>query len=116
MKWCGKCKEWKEESEFYKDKRRRDELTYSCKECQKRRSPNYNKKATSIDNNQKRCSKCKEIKDKIEFQNASDQKSGLSCQCRLCKSKNYQKNKEKITKQVHAYKKRKNEKRSFIQT
>ncbi len=33
MKQCTKCKEWKDESEFYKDKQKSDGLYSHCKEC-----------------------------------------------------------------------------------
>lgn len=33
MKQCYKCKEWKEESEFNKDKNRKDGLNNWCKKC-----------------------------------------------------------------------------------
>jgi hypothetical protein len=47
MKKCGRCKEEKPFSEFYKHKSRSDGLTWDCKECRKeynkryRHSPEY---------------------------------------------------------------------------
>ena len=35
MKKCSKCKETKQESEFYTDKRSKDGLRSQCKECHK---------------------------------------------------------------------------------
>lgn len=35
MKQCRTCEEWKDESEFYKDKSRKDGLRYCCKTCVK---------------------------------------------------------------------------------
>lgn len=33
MKQCSGCNEWKDESEFYKNKSNRDGLTYKCANC-----------------------------------------------------------------------------------
>jgi hypothetical protein len=33
MQWCNKCGEWKEFSEYYKDKSKRDGLGSCCKAC-----------------------------------------------------------------------------------
>jgi len=41
MKTCNKCKEEKELSEFYKNKRKKGGLSRECKECTKRRSKQY---------------------------------------------------------------------------
>lgn len=32
-KQCGRCKKWKDKSQFYKRKENRDGLAYRCKEC-----------------------------------------------------------------------------------
>lgn len=41
MKRCTKCCEWKDESEFYKDKSKKDGLTCRCKDCQKLATKHY---------------------------------------------------------------------------
>ena len=33
QKRCGRCKKWKAESEFYKNRRHKDGLAYRCKDC-----------------------------------------------------------------------------------
>jgi hypothetical protein len=43
MKTCKKCKEEKELSEFYKDKRAKDDLFLYCKSCQKEYRKEYRK-------------------------------------------------------------------------
>jgi len=43
MKTCSKCKIEKEESEFYKQKSRRNCLRSECKECMLNESKKYNK-------------------------------------------------------------------------
>jgi ribosomal protein L11 methylase PrmA len=35
MKKCSKCGEWKQISEFYKDRSKKDGLDYQCKNCKK---------------------------------------------------------------------------------
>jgi hypothetical protein len=41
MKECSKCKIEKESSEFFKDKYKKDGLTYNCKACNKKYSKQY---------------------------------------------------------------------------
>lgn len=41
MKQCSKCKEWKDESEFHKDKRTRDGVYPQCKICKNKRTREY---------------------------------------------------------------------------
>lgn len=41
MKQCSKCKEWKDESDFHKDKNRKSKLRSWCKECRKKASKKY---------------------------------------------------------------------------
>ena len=43
LKWCPKCKERKPDSEFGKDKSRKDGLAYMCKECARQLSRQYYK-------------------------------------------------------------------------
>ncbi len=44
QKRCSRCKKWKAEREFYKDKLRKDGLKFRCKECTKKANRNYHKK------------------------------------------------------------------------
>lgn len=41
MKQCGKCCEWKDESEFHKDKKRKDGLCPYCKTCSNKMHRDY---------------------------------------------------------------------------
>ena len=43
MKVCGKCKIEKDDSEFYKNSKRKDGLNYYCKLCHKEYSKEYKK-------------------------------------------------------------------------
>jgi 5-methylcytosine-specific restriction endonuclease McrA len=42
-KRCSKCEEWKDRSEFGKDKKQKDGLSYWCKECNRKNSAKYRK-------------------------------------------------------------------------
>ncbi len=44
QKRCSRCKKWKAEREFYKDRVRKDGLKFRCKECSKKANRNYHKK------------------------------------------------------------------------
>ena len=43
MKWCPKCKSWKELSEFHRCSKSKDGLQYSCKECSKKEGTKWAK-------------------------------------------------------------------------
>ena len=102
LKHCTKCKRWKEESEFGKDRARKDGLKIYCKGCnkayaQKRRRKN--KKAVREylkfeDRHrvirgfkEKLCSHCKQWKYYSSFYKNSQSKDGLSLWCKECESK-----------------------------
>jgi len=44
QKRCSRCKKWKAEREFYKDRLRKDGLKFLCKECSKKANRNSRKK------------------------------------------------------------------------
>lgn len=99
MKKCFKCKIEKIESDFFKDKYRKDGLCSYCKSCkgiysekwrikernQKRKVRKQNKedllkKITKI------CSKCGEEKSKKKFSKGKFYMDGLSSYCKTCSS------------------------------
>lgn len=51
----------------------------------------------------KKCSKCGNIKDSLEFNKDKSRKSGLQSKCKLCRLEYRDKNKEKILKQKKEY-------------
>ncbi len=44
QKRCSRCKKWKAEREFYKDRLRKDGLKFRCKECSKKANRKSHKK------------------------------------------------------------------------
>ena len=102
QKRCTKCKEWKDESKFGKQRRSKDGLRHWCFECRnKRRRKYYDRHRKTTRRNysyeeahrvvggvkQKRCPKCKRWKAESKFSGAQGRKDGLATQCRNCASK-----------------------------
>jgi len=102
-KRCTKCKRWKEESEFCKDRARKDGLRIYCKGCNngyalKHRRKNRKGKKTRIylrfeDRHrvirgfkEKLCSRCKKWKYYSGFYKNQQMKDGLSLWCKECGS------------------------------
>ncbi len=103
-KRCTKCKRWKEESEFCKDRARKDGLKIYCKGCNKAyalkcRRINRKGKKTRVylkfeDRHrvirgfkEKLCSHYKKWKYQSEFYRNSLSKDGLTLWCKECESK-----------------------------
>jgi len=99
MKQCTKCKKRKDESEFRKNRSRKDGLSLRCKKCVREYSRRYYRKNRgtvkryfryeeshrTIDGvKQKRCSKCKKWKDKSKFGKDRSHKDGLGYDCKDC--------------------------------
>jgi len=99
MKRCSKCKEWKDESEFGKDRTCKDGLRVWCKNCEREykrryyrrnRGPVkkrfvYEESHRTIDGvKQKRCSKCEKWKDESKFGKKRYGKDGLGYDCKDC--------------------------------
>jgi len=89
MKVCSKCKEVKDESEFYKDKSKKDGLRPDCKVCVKKQDIQYRQKNKDKikERKKKYCLKNKDKKRKYDEQ---------YCQKNKDKKREYrQKNKDK---------------------
>ncbi|UCG54905.1 MAG: hypothetical protein JSV32_01405, partial [Dehalococcoidia bacterium] len=96
LKRCNKCHEIKELIEFYSDRSRSDGLGSKCKQCEYEcRALRYQKlknrpsnKIPHIEN--KRCSKCNEVKPVAEFYPALRNKDGYCDLCKSCSKKQTQ--------------------------
>jgi hypothetical protein len=110
MKRCNKCGVEQDESCFRKDIVGKDGLRTICKLCDmaysklKGKCPNCGKHQIDnfccimCKNSLKQCSKCQIIKNKSEFNKHSKNKDGLQFQCKNCRKKYRQQNKEKMFK------------------
>jgi hypothetical protein len=109
MKKCSKCGIEKDESEFHKDKSRKNGLQPQCKKC---RSTAKHKQASLC--GMKRCSKCWIEKCESNFSKNKNSKDGLHAWCKECVKQYNQDNKdwnkkyaidnaEKITKRRKQY-------------
>lgn len=106
-KRCTKCQRWKEETEFCKDRARKDGLRIYCKGCNNayvlkhsRRNRKGKKARVYLrfeDRHreirgfkEKLCSHCKKWKYQSEFHKNSRSKDGLKLWCKECGSKDYE--------------------------
>ena len=98
QKPCRRCKQWKKESLFYRNRRSRDGLQWHCKECQSKRLERKRKGGKRYlryeDRHrvvkgikQKLCRKCNRWKNESEFYKNRSEKNGLDNQCRKCSYK-----------------------------
>ena len=78
MKKCSKCKDLKEESEFYKESRSKDRLTSCCKDC---KNIKY-QRDEEIKN--KICKACLFTKEIGNFEKDASCKSGYRAKCKQC--------------------------------
>ena len=101
-KRCSKCRNYKDFSDFGKNRNAKDGLRYKCKECEQlysrkyyrvnkqsvRKRYSYNESHRLVKGvEQKRCPKCKKWKDYGDFAVNPDSKDGLRCQCKECERK-----------------------------
>ena len=99
MKRCSKCKKQKEESEFSKNRIRKDGLSTWCKDCWRANTrERYEQKKGSVRKNnnykdlhrvaggvkQKRCGRCKKWKAEDQYYQHSRHKDGLAVWCKEC--------------------------------
>jgi len=102
QKRCTKCKKWKEESEFCKDRNSKDGLRIWCRDCDRARDQERYKKDRKhvkehlkyeerhrIVNNvkQKLCCRCRKWKNESQYCRSDRSKDGLQWQCKECESK-----------------------------
>ena len=109
-KLCRKCKKWKDESEYFRNRSCKDGLTEWCKNCQLASARKRYKKAGKglkkyyryeechrvVDGvKQKRCRKCKRWKAENEFYRNRSEKDGLTGRCKKCSYKATSKSRKK---------------------
>jgi len=102
QKRCGKCKTWKGESDFAKNRSRRDGLSDWCRDCERKRIRKYyrlrglhlKKYYTYHESHrvvrgvkQKRCRKCRTWKPETQFSRHKYNKDRLEVWCKECISK-----------------------------
>lgn len=83
MKQCNTCKQWKDESEFWKDKTKKDGYSASCILCRRHGKLRYTDliKPTGI---LKQCTSCKQWKDTSEFYKDRHKADNLNTRCKTC--------------------------------
>lgn len=93
---CSTCKNIFMISEFYKDKTRKSGYATTCKYCSAKSVKKYEQKNKDKNNLaiEKKCTKCKEIKDASFFNRHRGRKDGLSDHCKECNKKYREKNKK----------------------
>ncbi len=102
QKRCSKCKKWKDESKFGKDRYGKDGLGYDCKDCVRAYMRERCKKEGKglktyyryeechrvVDGvKQKRCRRCKSWKTESEFYKNRSCKDDLTVWCKECANK-----------------------------
>lgn len=98
MKKCGHCKQGKDESEFYKNRCKKDGLEGVCKDCKKlldnetkeekleRKTEREIKLLLENAKTTKVCTKCGLEKNISEFNKSEGHKCGVYCYCKKCRS------------------------------
>jgi len=103
MKRCSKCGKLKDESEFPKDRTRKDGLHQRCKACkneysrQRYKSNQESPEGKAENSDLKRCSGCGELKNRSEYSKDRTKKDGLYHLCKVCRSAYRRKSKEMAT-------------------
>ncbi len=102
QKLCFRCKKWKDESQFHRNRRSKDGIQWKCKECESkyarkrykrisktgRRNLRYEDRHRIVNGvKQKYCRKCKRWKNETEFYKGSSRKDGLMSRCKKCSYK-----------------------------
>ncbi|ANY68670.1 hypothetical protein BBD42_21015 [Paenibacillus sp. BIHB 4019] len=107
-KQCARCKRIKPRFEFLIDKYTKDGLRNSCHDCEKLLQLEYDlavkaRREANPDFYQvaeKKCSHCKEVKQRSEFSKHSYSLDGLQTYCKACRGVLEKKRREKLKEQV----------------
>jgi len=102
MKQCNKCKKFKSKSEFSKNRKNKDGLRYSCKDCMRAYTrERYKKEGKGLKKycryeechrvvdgvKQKRCKRCKRWKTENQYYKHSRGNDRLATWCKECANK-----------------------------
>ena len=98
QKLCCRCKKWKDESLFHRNRRSKDGVDWQCKKCTRRsyertrkpgrRNLRFEDRHRVVDQvKQKLCRKCTKWKNESEFYKNRAEKDGLDGQCKTCSYK-----------------------------
>ncbi len=102
MKRCSRCKKWKDESKFGKNRSRKNGLSLRCKDCVRadmregykkegkglKQYYRYEESHRVVDGvKQKRCRGCKSWKAESDFYKQRRHKDGLAVWCKACANK-----------------------------
>ncbi len=102
QKRCNKCKKWKDESKFGKDRYGKDGLRYCCKDCVRvDNRERYKKEGKGLKTyyryeechrvvdgaKQMRCRRCKSWKTESDFYKRRSNNDGLAPWCKKCSDK-----------------------------
>ena len=113
QKFCTKCKQWKEESEFHKDRAAKDGLSFQCGDCGRdyerkryRKDRKHVKEVLKYEEShrtfrgvkEKLCCRCRKWKGENKYCRSRRSKDGLQWQCKECESKYCRKRYEQIKK------------------
>lgn len=96
MKQCNTCKQWKNESEFWHDKTKKDGYATSCILCCRKGKPLLSSSSDRNEKGQKLCLTCNTWKDISEFGNKTKTKDGLNSQCKACVKAYQERSKDRI--------------------
>jgi len=110
QKLCCRCKKWKDESLFHRNRRTKDGLQWQCKECESkyarkrynrirktgRKNLRYEQRHRIVNGSkQKFCRKCKRWKSETGFYKDRSEKDGLIDRCKKCSYKPAEKSRKK---------------------
>lgn len=88
---CNRCKENKDASYFTRDRRAKDGLLNTCKECYKIYREKYYQNIEPVVSDEKKCLSCKEVKSISNFYKEKYSKDKLKYYCKECRRKFYEK-------------------------
>ncbi len=110
QKLCGRCKQWKDESQFCTSRKSKDGLQWGCRNCDSkyahkyyerirkagRKNLRYEDRHRTVNGvKQKYCRKCKRWKNETEFYKDRSQKDGLMGRCKKCSYKQVKKSRKR---------------------